>query len=667
MAVWGPGQGSARIPGPNQNHVNRDDMLDEATRRIVGSAGNYTVAIGGLPGIGKTTTGCVLAHRVGDRYPDGHFFARLDSHAWHGRQSDILRTFLLELGDYPEDIPDRFDARHNRWLDKTRGLRLLVFLDGAATASQIRLLQPAEGESLTLITEARRATDLSTGGVSVFELEPLDDHAARDLLSRIVGGDRIAAESAEVDGILALCGNVPFALSIVGSMIARSARLPLATTAKALRNESRRASELSLVAVFDAALHSLPDIARRCYRLLGYAAHTGIVSADMVAAVLDLPENDICDAMTELADLFLIVERPDGLWEASELTRVHARTIDDRPKEVRTAEVARLLHYYHKHVVAAIAWIAPVRPWRGLLYPTLKPSLELFEDAESAHEWLRGERGNILAAVVFAADHGEKDLVEQWSVLLWSFYEKDKYLDDLLIVHELGFKAVAKPARADAASLLHTQFAFRHYWLRDLDAAEVELRMALALAKSVKRKAVALQLEASPLEALGLVLLAQGRTDEAAVVLRRNHKLADKIGDPRRVALAMLHRSKAEEPDVALPLLERAMAKFGALPEDELENMAKVAAVCGRKLVDQGRFQPATEPLGWALSIMQQRRRWFDKAEIIVTLGDLAVGLGNHGQAGERYQEALSIYTELCFAEPIAMVRSKITALGQRD
>jgi len=157
-----------QVPGPNLYHVNRDEELDHAVKVILGSVTNQVVAFGGLPGIGKTTTARELAHRVGGNYPDGQLFAELQGGAaWSGSESETLKRFLLALGDRPEDIPDRFEARCSRYREKTAGRRLLVFLDRAATASQIRTLTPGEGRSLIIVTEARRATDLSEGGVTV--------------------------------------------------------------------------------------------------------------------------------------------------------------------------------------------------------------------------------------------------------------------------------------------------------------------------------------------------------------------------------------------------------------------------------------------------------------------------------------------------------------------
>ncbi|NUS43778.1 MAG: hypothetical protein HOQ24_08845 [Mycobacteriaceae bacterium] len=652
-----------QVPGPNPRHVNRDEQLDHAVKVVLGSGTNHVVAFGGLPGIGKTTTARELAHRVGDHYPDGQLFAELDGGAnWAGSESQILKEFLLALGDRPEDIPDRLEARRSRYREKTTGSRLLVFLDRAVTASQIRTLTPGAGRSLIIVTEARRATDLSEGGVTVYELDRLSDEAALELLTRIVGAARIAAEPTAADDIVALCDNMPFAIAIVGSMIGRSATFPMAAMATTLRQDSRRYTKLSLVEVFDTALTSLSSAARRCYRLLGLDVHSGIVGLPAVAAALEMPEDKAYEAMVELVEVFLVGERADGRYEACEAVRLHAKHVTDGPQRERDAEAKRMLAHYHRMVVAAIAGMAPARPWAGLLFPAMVVSAA-FDRVADGHEWLRIEHRNILAAAGHAFRSGDYELVRQWAVLLWPFYEKDKDLDGLFTLLQLGIKASAEPGSTAVASLLHTQQGYRCYWLRDLDAAEESLRAAVQPAREAKPKAVARQLEASALEGLGLVLLARGRIIEALDVLRHNHKLAVKIKDPRRIALAMLHLAKAEPAELALPRLEQARSLFVRLPSEESENLAKVDMVRGRKLLEQRDFREAVEALKAPLSVMRERRRWFDVGEILVALGDAASGLNDPVQAEERYRDALATFNGLGFAELVTQMHGRITAL----
>ncbi|WP_433655095.1 NB-ARC domain-containing protein [Nocardia sp. CA-128927] len=657
-----------QIPSRNSNHIDREPVLATAQQLVTDSAGNVTVVFAGLPGIGKTATASELAHRLRDRYVDGLLFCTLSEGADHeGTESEVLAAFLSALGDRPEDIPDRLDARHGRYLTRTAGLRLLVVLDGAMTAGQVRRLRPADGKSLTVVTERNPATDLSVGGAKVFELDPLSDSDALDLLGRIVGAERIAEEQEAAARIVALCDNLPFAICVIGSLLAQHPRRRIGVLASALNNEHRRSSALSLSQVFDAAYRSLSGPAVRCYCALGARTYDGWIQEATLGAVVGLADDEITWAMMELADRYLVTER-DGGYRVREMVRVHARGVQNRADASLTGEEDRMLAYYDRRIIAADVLLAPGRPWRTLLFPETDfpgPDTAEFENAATARSWLRSELSNINVALIQAFDDGRDELVARWCVLLWSFHEKDKHLGIMRTMHDLGIGAAHRSGRVAVDSLIRTQLGFRSYWLRDLADAAAAFEGALRVARLVEAVDIRAQLKASALEGLGLAQLAQREIEQARTALRHNYELAAAIGDVRRNALAALHLAKVEEPDRAYVLLDAAAHGFTELSGDETENHGKVLTWRGRKLVEQNRFDEAEQPLLHALEIMRSRHRRFDEAEVLVALGDRALGLADQRSALGHYRAGLGIYTELCFAEQMAEVEALIVRVEQ--
>jgi tetratricopeptide (TPR) repeat protein len=648
------------VPPRNRNYVDRVQVL-EAVRRLAGAGdGNVIALFKGLAGVGKTAVATHLAYELEQMYPDGRlYFSLSDGLDDAVSESDCLMEALVALGDRQEDIPDRLEARRNRYWARTAGRRLMVVIDGAVTAGQVRTLQPAEGQSLVMVTERRPAMDLSAGGVLVFELPRLDDDSARELLTRIVGAERAAAEPEAFDRLLAICDNLPRALCIVGELVRQRAGRSIAAVADLLRAEKRRSEVLATL--FEVVYRELDATAARCYRALGIRSHAGFVGVPALAAVLGLPADDIAWAMRELADLCLVDESDRG-YRAADIVRRHARSIDDRGEGERAEDENRWLRYYDQHIGAADVLLAPARPWRALLLHTSYPrsGTPEFGTADQARAWLRREMPNIVAATEYAFAAGRDDLVARWCVLLWAFHEKEKNLDAMHAMHESGVAAARRSGNHAVCSLLSMQIGFRHYWLRELDAAAAALATAVRLARQLPVSAAAVQLEASALEGLGLVRVAQGRPGDAREALRRNHQIAGDIGDPRRIALAAFHLAKAEEPAGALELLDQAETIFAHLDVDETENLAKVQGWRGRKLVEQGRADPARQPLLAALAVMRERRRRFDEAEILVALGDCARALADAAEAVRCYQGALEIYTELCFGELVAEVQARI-------
>ncbi|NNH76077.1 hypothetical protein HLB23_40600 [Nocardia uniformis] len=650
-----------QLPERNCGFVNRSDVLRAATERVLAAPeGNRTIVIGGAPGCGKTATGIELAHRLQGYFTDGLLFARFAADPLNSvTESEVLYDFLVALGEHPDSIPDRLDARRARYRALTAGRALIVFLDGVATAQQVRALEPGPGSSLIVVTESRPVTPADAAGTHLFALKSLDAAAARDMLAGIVGAEAVAAESVEATTIVQMCDRLPVMLSTVGSMIRRAQlriSTPLAEMVERLHDENRRRVVLPTGVVFDAYCRSLPEGTQECHRALGLTAHGGEVSIAALAAAVRQPQYEIAESMIELANAHLVEQLDRTRYAVRDLVRRHARESDDRGPGERRVDEERLLWYFDEGILAADALLAPLRPWRNSMFPELPASTVEFDDADAARDWLRGERISIRAAAEYAFDIARYDLVVRWCVLLWPFYEKEKQLTDFLALHELGADAARRLGQRAALAVLRLQVGFAYYWLYELDTAANEFTEAL-------NEDAGPEITASALEGLGLVRLAQRQQREALDLFRRNHDLARHIGDQRRIVLAIFHRAKAEAPDPALALLEQAADGFAALSGDETENEAKVRYWRGRKLLEHGDLDAATASLASAAAVMSARRRPFDEAHIAAALGDVAVARGDHEQARAEYSRALTTYSDLGFAGLTAEMRSAVDQL----
>ncbi|MCM6778244.1 tetratricopeptide repeat protein [Nocardia sp. CDC159] len=655
-----------QLPPWNSNHVDREDELDRVERLVRDGSGNVTVIFRGARGVGTTSVATAVMHRLSQRFPDGQLFYPLADGDTPPSVSDLLADGLIALGDRRDELPDLPEARYGRYLTKTRGRRMAVFVDGALTAGQVRWLCPADGPSLLVITARNAALDLGVG-TTVIDVPTLPDAAARELLIRIVGDDRIDREPEAVNRILALCDNLPAAICVVGGMLARHPQRSIARVAELLNDEHRRSEVLGLPEIYDAAYEDLSDDAKRCYLLLGLRSHAGWLRTAAIEAALGMPRDEIDWAMLELAEHFLVVEQNDG-YRAVSSVRTHARSVAKRLGAEQEKCEENLIRYFDRALCHADVLLAPARPWRALLFPDVAfpgPGVGEFDDADAARTWLRSELANIAAAAEYAFHAGRDRLLIRWCVLLWAFHEKDKHLDAMRAMHLHAIAAAARSGDRAGESLLRTQLGFLHYWLRELAEATIEFETAAHTAGALDGS-VATQLEASALEGLGLTLLARQRPDPARAVLRRNLELAHGIGDTRRIALASLHLAKAEDPDRALDLLAQADAIFGAATYDETENRAKVLAGRGRALVRLGRWGEAETALESALAVMRERRRRFDEAEILVALGDCRLAAGSRSAAVDRYRAGLEIYDELCFTESAAVVSARVASAENR-
>lgn len=649
-------------PEPTPHYVNNEVELGRATDAISAVAGNAIVVFTGPPGVGKTTSAVELSARLRPSYPDGRFFAAVDE---AGSESEVLRGFLRECGVPTQDIPDRLDARRALWRSVTADGAYVVLIDGAVTAAQVRTLLPGNGSSLTVVTEGRPLPMLATDTEPTFiELSPLSDEAARDLLTRLIGAERAAAEPEVVDELVALCECLPVALCVVGAMLNRSAKQGLAATARRLRDEKRRMAafgrhrDLSVPGVFSAAYEQLEDDAKEIYRALGLRPRLREVTPAALAAALDRDRDDVAEALAELAEFRLVDEIHSGdRYVVRTMVALHAAFLDDGAD--REAETRRLLEFYTQHAFDADELVSPNRPWRGRLLGELSSTL-LFEDRDEAVAWLRAERENLSVVAAYADEVGDFDRVLWLCAVLWPFYEQEKLLDDLVTLHDLGVRAARRTYAAGLGSLVHTQLGFGRTWLREFDAAAAAFSTAVELAEEADSD----ELLATAVEGRGLAEFELGDLETARTSLRRNLELARKLDDDRRIALALLHLAKVEDATRAVELLADAETRFGRSPHDDTVNLGKVATWCGRRLTELGRWDEASAELAAASEVMLDRGRRFDQALLSEAFADLHGARGDAVEAARRYQEAFAAYEDLRFRVDAQRVRARLTELG---
>jgi hypothetical protein len=217
-------------------------LTDQAVQAAGGprSAGTIVIsAISGAAGIGKTALAVHWAHRVAERFPGGQLHVNLRGADRTGspvRPSEALRGFLEALGVPPRRIPGGLAAQAGLYRSLLAGRRMLVLLDNAGDAEQVRPLLPGSPGCLVLVTSRSRLTDLVTAEQAqplTLGLLSLDE--ARDLLNGRLGASRVAAEPAAVREIIARCARLPLALSTVAAHAAAHPGYPLAALDGELR------------------------------------------------------------------------------------------------------------------------------------------------------------------------------------------------------------------------------------------------------------------------------------------------------------------------------------------------------------------------------------------------------------------------------------------------
>ncbi|WP_433211575.1 helix-turn-helix domain-containing protein [Dactylosporangium sp. CS-047395] len=268
------------------------------------------VVLAGPGGVGKTALAVHYGHRIADRFPGGAIFLDLRGSDPAGPPlppAEALRMLLDALGVAPADLPLGMSARTGLFRTLTARRGVLLVLDDAADAAQVRPLLPAAGDSVALITGRAGPGRLSeVDGVATVTLEALDRTEARAVLAARVGAERTAAEPDAVDRIITACGRLPMALAVVSARVALHPELRLAD----VPDES----------VFAWSYDLLSPAAQHLFR--GFGAHPGPYVSAAEADVL-IGQSSV-DALTELSRAQLVTEVRPGRYAMHPLLREHA-------------------------------------------------------------------------------------------------------------------------------------------------------------------------------------------------------------------------------------------------------------------------------------------------------------------------------------------------------
>jgi tetratricopeptide (TPR) repeat protein len=361
-------------------------------------------ALAGIGGVGKTTLAVHVAHQARAAFPDGQLYVDLQGAGQRAAEPEtVLGSFLRALGTADSAIPDSLEERSALYRSVLDGRRVLVLLDNARDAAQVRPLLPGTSGCAALVTSRVRMLDLA--GAHLVDLDVMSPDEALALFTKIVGEERVASEREAALDVVAACGFLPLAIRIAASRLAARRTWTVTVLAAKLADERRRldelqAGDLAVKATFELGYGQLEPAQARAFRLLGLADGPDI-SLAAAAAVLDLPADDTEDLLESLVDTSLLESAAPGRYRFHDLVRLYARACaerDEHPPSERDAAMSRLLDFY---LATAAGVYAIERPGDRLvdhLEPTAYPGLS-FANRHEAQDWLYAEAVSLLACV----------------------------------------------------------------------------------------------------------------------------------------------------------------------------------------------------------------------------------------------------------------------------
>ncbi|MET0273847.1 MAG: BTAD domain-containing putative transcriptional regulator, partial [Phenylobacterium sp.] len=516
----------AQLPRQNRGLIGRDAELAELVAGLRRPDPAIRV-LTGPAGVGKTALALHCAHELAGDMPDGQLFVDLQGFddADPVEPGVALMGFLRALGISDARIPVSLAERSALFRSVLAGRRMLVVLDNAHTAAQVRPLLPGASSCVVIVTSRHRLDDLIvTEGAEPLSVDVLAPADAVTVLSLFAGQGRVAADRPAAAELAELCDRLPLALRLVAGRLASRPQWTIRDLVGELSDERRRRS-LAVDTALNLSFRRLPPSAARLFRLLDQ--HDGADIDQYTAAALNGTRLDEAWAdLDSLAAVHLLHETGRARYARSGLVRVFmARVAAEEPAEQREAATVRLIDYYVQTAESACRLLsdhfwAPPSP---VEYPADEiPPMPAGPDAT---RWFTAELANLHSVLDVAVAQGYQERTWRLALCLARFYFRRGDVTRQLAVCGTGLSAAEALGNNEAQAIFLMTVAT--ILLKSGQAAEA-LPYCTAAARLSRGHR---HTEGAVLACLGYCYRSLGRLDEADTVLRSAVDIARETGD----------------------------------------------------------------------------------------------------------------------------------------
>ena len=614
-------------------------------------------AITGPPGVGKTALAIHWAHLIAPRFPDGQLYVDLRGFDPGGAvlpAHEAIRCFLNALGVPSERLPAEFAAQVGMYRSLLAHRRVLVVLDNARDAEQVRPLLPGTDSCLAVVTSRGQLSGLAASdGGRLFRLDTLCAGEALELLAVRLGSERVLAEPEAARTIAELCGHLPLALAIVGARAATYPDTPLASFVRELREShgSLDAFEsddpaIDVRSVFSWSYRTLSPAAARMFQLLALSPAPEISRA-AATALSGLDRRGARLALAELACAQLWREPVPGRFATHDLIRAYGKELaltEDSAAERAEARRRLLDHYLH----SAHAADALLMPNRERITPPRAAdgaSPLSFSDPEEARSWLITELPVLLAIVEGDEHEGNGAYAWRIAAVLEQFLDRLGRRQDQLHVQRRALAAAERLGDLVGQAHCHRALGFALGRVEQHEEAEIHLLRARELYATTGDQ------RGEARSCRFLAFLANMRKEHRAALELYAHAvdLCERAGH-REGSAALANdvgwtRILLGEHDEALRDCETAVRIAREVGDRNVEAAAwDSIGVAHHHL---GRYDEALEAYDRALSQYRELGDAYLTADTLIHIGDTHQAADDTGPARTAWREALTILEDL--------------------
>ncbi|MFJ6738182.1 AfsR/SARP family transcriptional regulator [Streptomyces sp. NPDC091279] len=596
------------------------DLVDAVCEQQ--DAGNLAlVVISGMAGVGKSTVGRHLAHRLRDRFPDGVLYGELngfaDGDVKPAEPEQILDGFLAALPPYSTVTGRQSKSAALRSALAHRSV--LIVLDDALNAQQVLPLLPGVGTSAVIITSRNDLGGLrSQNEVQFRKMELLRDEDALEVLQeKVAAADRTKYAHAFAE-LVRLCGRLPLALTVVAR---RLEDLRPLNTIHALVREMKEdrarldalhlpEHEMSVRVALNCSVRALSEEARLL--LWQLALHPG--PSATWDAVMDLGSATgggvrVGPALGELVTANL-VEFQSGRYRLHDLVRAFARhhldPVSCEEKPILERATVRQVLEHQLHNVRACDRILDHQRTLPIGEPD---GVTLTEPAEpeEAIALLDEEYETVQRGIQLAVSQRIERYTWLLPMALVTYQWRRRRLTDALT--GLGYAAEVAEAVASPAdcAMVYRMLAGTQWRQGKFDSAAAHLQRAVRLSRQDDSETGRLSLARS-LHTLGLTLRKQDEGEAAEEHLRQALELFREVSDLVGEAAAL--------------------NTIGALHHD------------------RGEFGEALRWCTDALRVIERTEERSGRADVLFTLAKVCLARSERDKAIRLYEQACDIYRE---------------------
>ncbi|WP_216210181.1 AfsR/SARP family transcriptional regulator [Amycolatopsis aidingensis] len=564
----------------------------------------------GAAGIGKSALAISWAHEAVDAFEDGVLFAALrgfDPHREPADPAEVLSHFLLGLGVPAAELPERLPERIALYRSLLAEKKVLVLLDDARTAEQVRPLLPPGARSLTLITSRSRLDGLAVSNAAkLYALDVLTAQDAVRLIEELAGPDPQGRHARLAE----LCGYLPLALRIAGARLAAAPEWTVTQLLEELASERTRLAALDLAdadggdtsvrAALDVSYRGLPAAAAAIFRALG-ALTSCSAGVGLAATACGVDPETARRGLRVLAAHHLLTETAPDVFTPHDLVRLYLRDLAaaELTGAERTAVLTRALHYYQASADRArrrLLRIVDPLEFTGLAGIAADPT-----GYDEALDWFVAEWPNLLAIIRQARSRGLHTEAWQLARVVHTYRVVRPLWDEWRLLVDLGLASAE-----DSGSLLG------RCWML------------------ISRCAVALIF---------------GRAESSLADAEQALELAGELGDERLLISANIHLG------CALTLCERyqeAISRLSAAIEDterlgDLALGGQALNNCAEAEKRAGRYH---EAIAHQLRSLEIDRKLGDDSYAVVSLNNLAemqLAIGRPAESQRYAREAIAV------------------------